>query len=57
MKPVLHLLTGPPDELVARVLEEQRRAGIPVEVIRLDEVTDWGQVVDRVLEADAVATW
>lgn len=57
MKPVLHLLTGPPDALVAQVLEEQRRAGIPVEVIRLDEVTDWGQVVDRVLEAEAVATW
>ena len=57
MKPVLHLLTGPPDGLVAQVLEEQRRAGIPLVVIRLDEVTYWGQVVDRVLEAEAVATW
>ncbi len=57
MKTLLHLLNGPPDELVQNVIEAQRAAGLPVEVIRLDEVKDWGEVVDRVMQAESVATW
>lgn len=57
MNPLLHLLNGPPDELVQNVIEGQRDAGLRVEVIRLDEVKDWGEVVDRVMQAESVATW
>jgi hypothetical protein len=57
MKTLLHLLNGAPDELVQKVIEAQRAAGFPVEVIRLDEVKDWGEVVDRVMQADSVSTW
>lgn len=57
MKILLHLLNGAPDELVQKVIEAQRAAGLPVEVIRLDEVKDWGEVVDRVMQADSVSTW
>jgi len=57
MKPLLHLLNGAPDELVQKVIEAQRTSGLPVEVIRLDEVKDWGEVVDRVMQADSVSTW
>jgi len=57
MKPLLHLLNGAPDELVQKVIEAQRAVGFPVEVIRLDEVKDWGEVVDRVMQADSVSTW
>jgi hypothetical protein len=57
MKTLLHLLNGAPDELVQKVIEAQRAAGLPVEVIRLDEVKDWGEVVDRVMQADSVSTW
>ena len=57
MKTVLHLLNGPPDELTAKVIESQRADGIAVEVIRLDETEDWGAVVDRVMQAESVATW
>ncbi len=57
MKTHLHLLNGPPDELVQKIIEAQRAAGLPVQVIRLDEVKDWGEVVDRVMQADSVATW
>ena len=57
MKPLLHLLNGAPDELVQKVIEAQRTAGLPVEIIRLDEVKDWGEVVDRVMQADSVSTW
>ena len=57
MKPLVHLLNGAPDELVQKVIEAQRAAGLPVEVIRLDEVKDWGEVVDRVMQADSVSTW
>ncbi len=57
MKTVLHLLSGPADALTESVINEQRAKGIPVEVIRLDEVTDWGAVVDRVLEAESICSW
>jgi len=57
MKTLLHLLNGAPDELVQKVIEAQRAAGFPVEVIRLDEVKDWGEVVDRVMQAVSVSTW
>jgi hypothetical protein len=57
MKTLLHLLNGAPDELVQKVIEAQRAVGFPVEVIRLDEVKDWGEVVDRVMQADSVSTW
>lgn len=57
MKTLLHLLNGPPDDLVRNVIDAQRAAGLTVEVIRLDEVKDWGEVVDRVMQAESVATW
>jgi len=57
MKKLLHLLNGPPDDLVRNVIDAQRAAGLTVEVIRLDEVKDWGEVVDRVMQAESVATW
>jgi hypothetical protein len=57
MKTLLHLLNGPPDEMVQDLIAAQESAGHPVEVIRLDEVSDWGTVVDRVMQAETVATW
>lgn len=57
MKTLLHLLNGPTDELATKVIDAQRAAGLPVEVVRLDEVKDWGEVVDRVMQAESVATW
>ena len=57
MKTLLHLLNGPPDEMVRDLIAAQQAAGHPVEVIRLDEVMDWGEVVDRVMRAESVATW
>jgi len=57
MKHVLHLLSGPPDELAAKIIESQREEGIDVEVIRLDEIQDWQAVVERVMQAGSVATW
>lgn len=55
--PVLHLVHGEPDATVSGVVEAQRAMGVPVEVVRCDQVTDWGAVVDRVLEARAVCSW
>jgi len=57
MKHVLHLLNGPPDELTAKIMETQRAEGVSVEVIRLDQTQDWESVVDRVMQAESVATW
>lgn len=57
MKTLLHLLNGPPDEMVRDLIAAQKAAGHSVEVIRLDEVSDWGAVVDRVMQAETVATW
>jgi|GEM_PF-5180955 len=57
MKTLLHLLNEPPDDMVRDLIAAQRAFGHPVEVIRLDEVTDWGEVVDRVMRAESVATW
>lgn len=57
MNPVLHLLGNPDDELARTVIEAQQNAGVPVEVVRLDEVTDWHALVDRVMAADSIASW
>ncbi len=57
MKHVLHLLNGPPDELTTKIMETQRAEGVSVEVIRLDQTQDWESVVDRVMQAESVATW
>jgi hypothetical protein len=54
---VLHLVHEAPDPFVLGVIEAQKEAGFPVELIRLDEVTDWKQVVDQVLSADSVCSW
>lgn len=57
MKEQVHLLNGPVEDWVLELIEAQKAAGIRVEVIRLDAVTDWGAVVDRVMAAESVATW
>ena len=54
---VLHLVHEAPDLLVLGVIEAQSEAGFPVELIRLDEVTDWRTVVEKVLDADSVCSW
>ena len=43
--------------MVRDLIAAQQAAGHSVEVIRLDEVSDWGAVVDRVMQAETVATW
>ncbi len=53
----LHLLHGEPDALAAQVIEAQRAAGLDVEVVRCDLVSDWGSVVDSVLAAGNVCSW
>ena len=55
--PVLHLIHGEPDATVSAVVEAQRARGVPAEVVRCDQVTDWGAVVDKVLEARSVCSW
>lgn len=55
--PVLHLVHGEPDPLVASVIEGQRSSGIPVDVVRCDLVADWGEVVDKVLASRGTCSW
>lgn len=54
---ILHLVHESPNPLVLGVVEAQKQAGFPVELIRLDEVTDWMTVVEKVLAADSVCSW
>lgn len=57
MDPILHLVSDPNDDLARRTIEAQKAAGIPVEVVHLDDVTDWHALVDRVLQAGQIASW
>lgn len=57
MDPILHLVSDPNDDLARRTIESQKAAGIPVEVVHLDDVTDWHALVDRVLQAGQIASW
>lgn len=42
---------------MAAVIEAQESSGIPVEVVRCDQVADWGPVVDKVLAAGSICSW
>ncbi len=58
MKKVLHILTRERDELAENIVAEDREAGVPVEVVRLDaETVDYEQLLEAVFRADSVQSW
>lgn len=53
---ILHLLTGKPDGLTEKIIEEQKKT-CEIKVIDLQEEKEYDRIVDSIASADKVISW
>lgn len=53
---ILYILKQAPDRTLSNLIERQKD-GNEVSIIHIDEVDDYGAVVDQIAETDKVIAW